>query len=325
MKKKFLSSLIVISMSMSMGVPVFAADLQGGSPQSGTVPVTGSIEKYTPPTPPTPSEINVSIPTSMAFDIGYNKDTQKANLKSADYIITNNGDTSVNVTSQYDVTDENGVTLTTPDKVNPTDSNLELALSLNAGQAANPTTPWIQNVTDKSTGDAISITSKATEHIQFSANDKDLANITQHAKDGKLTSETDVKGNLVLTFNAEKQAPTGKWSQASNFEFGNQQGNTISLKFKDNSAIFTAIPFGNSDISYSLNNDNDFHNVTLKQNVPFSINVKPGDLIIVATAGPGNVSLNGGNDHWSPNIKFDKNNNVTLKVTDTGLEVLMNN
>ncbi|MDU1055048.1 hypothetical protein [Clostridium baratii] len=43
------------------------------------VPVAGSIEKYTPPTSGT--EINVSIPTSMAFNIGYNKDREKANLK----------------------------------------------------------------------------------------------------------------------------------------------------------------------------------------------------------------------------------------------------
>ncbi|MDU1055049.1 hypothetical protein [Clostridium baratii] len=71
--------------------------------------------------------------------------------------------------------------INTPDKVNPKYSNLELVLSLNAGEDTNPTTVWIQNVTDKSTGNAINVASKATKHIQFSANDKDLANIYQHA------------------------------------------------------------------------------------------------------------------------------------------------
>lgn len=318
MKKKFLSSLIVITMSMSMGVPVFAADLQGKSPQSGTVPVTGSIEKYTPPTPGT--EINVSIPTSMVFDIGYNKDTQKANFKSADYTITNNGDTAVDVTSQYDVVDESGVTLTTPDKVNPKDSNLELALSLNAGEAANPTTPWIQNVTDKSTGNTINVDSKATEHMQFSATDQGLANITQHAKDGKLTSETDVKGNLVLTFNAKQDTtPTQNWSKAYT-ELNTNTGDMINAGgIAGGLGIRQGSPQGITQ--YKVNNGKNQsvnYQMTPGGFKYANINCNLGDTV--------SLKLNSGTEFTNApkNIKID-NGWVTLKITPTGAEYLLNN
>lgn len=123
---------------MSMRIPVFAASksVQGTSQQSETVPVTSNIEEYT---PSIPEEINISIPRSMAFDVGYNKNIQKTNLKSVDYTITNNGNTAVNVTSQYDLTNADGITLTTTYKVNACDPNFKLDLSLNAEQAENPT------------------------------------------------------------------------------------------------------------------------------------------------------------------------------------------
>lgn len=318
MKKKFLSSLIVITISMSMGVPVFAADLQGESPQSGTVPVTGSIEKYTSPTPGT--EINVSIPTSMVFDISYNKDTQKANFKSADYTITNNGDTAVDVTSKYDVTDANGVTLTTPDKVKASDSNLELALSLNAGQTENPTTPWIQNVTDKSTGNAINVDSKGIEHMQFSATDQGLANITQHAKDGKLTSETDVKGNLVLTFNAKQDTtPTQNWSKA----YTELNTNTGDMIIAGGIRGGLGIRQGSSkDITqFKVNNGN-------VQSVNYQFT--PGGFMYANIncdlGGIVSLKLNSGTKFTNApkNIKID-NGWVTFKITPTGAEYLLNN
>lgn len=327
MKKKFLSSLITISITMSMGYPVFAADqtVQGTSSQSGTIPVTGSIEKYIPESQiENGKEINVSIPTSMAFDIGYDKYTQKSNLKSADYTITNNGNNAVSVTSQYDLINAGGVVLTTPDKVNPTDSNLELALSLNAEKAANPTTPWIQSVTDKAIGNAINIDSKATEHMQFATTEQGLANINQHAKDGKLSSKVDIKGNLVLTFNVVENkniASSFRASVAGNSVFSNvtlNNGKLIIDSTKIGDVNYFAI------VSYSVNDKNSTRicnpGEPVKINQYEINNLKTGDII----------QFNGANPHYFGSIELSNGvgytfNNVSKNLQSFKIKILSPN
>lgn len=223
MKRKLLSTVVALSMTASMTMPVFAAAQNG---QTSEVPVVGKIGRWNPdPTNPdgtgggagqdgehiTPNnpttDINVTIPTSMTFNVVTNTQTSNPELATADYTVTNNG-AAVNMSGKYDVTADGGITLVdSVDTVKGGDGIVQLALGLNAGDKE-----FIAHVTNGAKSDdsapvALDANNGSTV-LRFTADDAGMADIKAEAAKGTFKdSDKTTKGNLVLTFAEQTVAP----------------------------------------------------------------------------------------------------------------------
>ena len=221
MKRKLLSTVVALSMTASMTMPVFAA---AQDTQNSQVPVVGQIGRWkdgntniTNPTDPNsgsqgengevqkPSnvtDINVTVPTSMTFDVVTNTNDSNPAFASADYTVTNNGATKVTMAGQYNVTKAGDITLVDTDQVvaKAGDGKIELGLSLNADG-----TPFIGNVTNGASSTATKeLGSKASTTLKFDSTAKGMSDVKQEALAGAFKDQAKVtQGNLVLTFQAQ--------------------------------------------------------------------------------------------------------------------------
>lgn len=220
MKKKLLSSVIALSMTASMAMPVFAA---GADTKTSEIPVVGNVGNWkagdtntdnpndqnsgfggdadNPITPPTNiTDISVSVPSSMTFDIVTNTTNSNPELKSADYKVTNNGTTTVKMSGTYnnDASFNNTFNLVDLANVNKAaDNNVNVAINLTANG-----TSFIDNIKDSETSSSdVTINAGDTTKLTFAAPDGGLADVKAEADKGYFKDHTlKSKGNLVLTF-----------------------------------------------------------------------------------------------------------------------------
>ena len=215
MKRKLLSTVVALSMTASMTMPVFAAQ----NSQTSKVPVVGNVGRWiegpgggegeggevTPP--PTLTDINVTIPTSMTFNVVTNTSDSNPALATAAYKVTNNGAKAVDMTGQYDVTNAGDITLVDINQVQAkgNDGKIELGLSLNTGDSNNVTNPFIANVKNGATsGQAVEINNSSSTYLKFDSNEKGMSDVKAEAQAGTFAKDTKTTtGNLVLTFQAK--------------------------------------------------------------------------------------------------------------------------
>ncbi len=224
MKRKLLSTVVALSMTASMTMPVFAATQND---QTTEVPVIGKVGRWQPgitdPTDPNKpggegengevkppaniTDINVTVPTSMTFNVVTNTTDTEPAFATAEYTITNNGAKPVSMTGQYNVTQAGDVTLVATDAISTNaDGAIQLGLSLNSGDAGAVTTPFIANVTDGATsGQAVEINDAGSKCLKFDSTAAGMSDVKAEAKAGNLKDTKTTTGNLVLTF--EQQQP----------------------------------------------------------------------------------------------------------------------
>ena len=222
MKRKLISTVAALAMTASMSMPVFAA--QTNDTQTSDVPVVGNIGRWkdtntnikNPTNPDSGSkgengevqkpnnltDINVTVPTSMTFDVVTNTKDSNPEFASADYMVTNNGATKVTMAGQYNVIKDGDITLVDTDRVvaKASDGKIELGLSLNADG-----TPFIGNVTNGASSTVNKeLVSKASTTLRFNSTVKGMSDIKEEALAGAFKDQAKVtQGNLVLTFTAQ--------------------------------------------------------------------------------------------------------------------------
>lgn len=223
--KKILSTIAALSMTASMTMPVFAAPIS--NTQNSEVPVVGNIGRWkdnntniTNPTAPDSgskgengevqepnnlTDINVTVPTSMTFDVVTNTIDSNPVLASGAYQVTNNGLANVNMSGNYNVTTPGGIDLVDINSVdaNAHDSKIQLGLNLNYGSDTNNTNKvFIENIKEGATStQKVELNSQASTTLKFASTDKGLSDIKQEALAGTFANQTKVtQGNLVLTF-----------------------------------------------------------------------------------------------------------------------------
>lgn len=224
MKRKLLSTVVALSMTASMTMPVFAAGQN--DTQNSEVPVVGQIGRWkdgntniTDPSNPNSgsqgengevnkpanvTDINVTVPTSMTFDVVTNTEDSNPTFASADYTVTNNGKTTISMQGQYNVTNAGDITLVNSDQVvaKAGDNKIELGLSLNADG-----TPFIGNVTNGASSTAAKeLNAGAATTLKFDSTSQGMSDVKQEALAGAFKDQAKVtQGNLVLTFTATPQ------------------------------------------------------------------------------------------------------------------------
>lgn len=216
MKRKLLSTVVALSMTASMTMPVFAASQ---NKQTSEVPVIGKVGRWnsgtTLPdgsgggngennevtTPGNITDINVTIPTSMTFNVVTNTTDSDPDFVTAEYKVTNNGEKAVNMSGQYDVKNAGDIDLVDQVTVNTTDSKVQLALSLNSGNTGAVNTPFIDHVKNGSkSSNNVNIGNGQSTYLKFNSDDAGMADAKAEAKVGKLQNTKTTTGNLVLTF-----------------------------------------------------------------------------------------------------------------------------
>ncbi|MFY8264484.1 hypothetical protein ACOT7R_16480 [Clostridium perfringens] len=222
MKRKFITSVFALTMTASMAMPVFAATSNN---QSSEVPVVGrigrwedgntNIENPTNPgsgsqgengeinKPSNLTDINVTVPTSMTFDVVTNTTDHSPVFATAEYTVTNNGKKPIDMSGQYNVVSAGDINLVEKDAVNAKggDGNINLALDLNYGEPT-ANTPFIENVKNGSTStQKVNINNGSSTKLKFNSDAAGMADIKQEALKGTFATETKTTtGNLVLTF-----------------------------------------------------------------------------------------------------------------------------
>ncbi|MDZ4994755.1 hypothetical protein GNF80_17640 [Clostridium perfringens] len=221
MKRKLLSTVVALSMTASMTMPVFAAAQNN---QTSEVPVVGKVGRWeagnTDPTNPSKpgsggegehgevkppanlTDINVTVPTSMTFNVVTNTTDTEPAFATAEYTITNNGAKPVNMTGEYKVKEAGDITLVDTSAVSATANGaIQLGLSLNSGDANAVNTPFIENVKDGATsGQALEIANAGSKCLKFDSTAKGMSDVKAEAKAGNLKDTKTTTGNLVLTF-----------------------------------------------------------------------------------------------------------------------------
>ncbi|XZM35291.1 hypothetical protein ACSXAY_17760 (plasmid) [Clostridium perfringens] len=222
MKRKLLSTVIAFAMTASITMPVFAAQ----NTQDATIPVTGKVGRWqSGPTDPNnpggpgsggqgqdgeinpPSnitDINVTVPTSMTFNVVTNTSNSNPELVTAEYTVTNNGAKAITMSGQYDVTNAGDITLVDTSAITSKggDGKIELGLSLNSGTTGAVNTPFIENVTNgASSGQAVDINNGDSTYLKFDSTAQGMSDVKAEALKGTFKNVTKTTtGNLVLTF-----------------------------------------------------------------------------------------------------------------------------
>ncbi|EPB8220947.1 hypothetical protein ACRTDB_003123 [Clostridium perfringens] len=222
MKRKLISTVAALAMTASMSMPVFAA--QTNDTQTSDVPVVGNIGRWKDgktdinnpkdinsgdegengevQKPTNLTDINVTVPTSMTFDVVTNTKDSNPVFASAAYSVTNNGTNTITVEGEYNVTKAGNITLVDTDKVfaKAGDGKIDLGLSLNADGK-----PFIEKVINKArSSKSISLSAKNFTKLGFTSNEEGMADVKQEALAGTFADSNEVtQGNLVLTFTAQ--------------------------------------------------------------------------------------------------------------------------
>lgn len=221
MKRKLLSTVVALSITASMTMPVFAATQDT---QTSKVPVVGKIGRWqagtTNPTNPNNTggsgehnevnppqnltDINVTVPTSMTFDVITNTTDSNPELVTAEYKVTNNGGKAITMSGQYNVVDAGDITLVNSDQVTSkaNDGAIQLGLSLNTGDTGAVNTPFIANVTNGSkSGQAVNINNGDSTYLKFASTEQGMSDVKAEAQSGAFKDAAKTTtGNLVLTF-----------------------------------------------------------------------------------------------------------------------------
>ena len=234
MKRKLISTVAALAMTASMSMPVFAATQQGqgGAPsappqqansntQNSEVPVVGNIGRWkngntdinNPNNPNSGSQgehtevqkpgnvtdINVTVPTSMTFDVVTNTTDNNPVLASGEYTITNNGTKPVTMEGTYTGGNTGDITLVNIADVTAKsqDNKIELGLSLDTTTG----TKFISNVKNGAQSSPIDIANGSNTILKFNSTDKGMSDVKQEAFDGTFKNEKKVTtGTLTLTF-----------------------------------------------------------------------------------------------------------------------------
>ncbi|MCX0367365.1 NPCBM/NEW2 domain-containing protein [Clostridium perfringens] len=147
------------------------------------------------------TDINVTVPTSMTFDVVTNTQNSEPAFASAKYPVINNGIKNINVKGEYSVTDAGNIELVDTAAVvaKAGDGKIELGLSLNADG-----TPFIENVKDKAMSTLITLNAMQSTELEFTSDAKGMADVKEEALAGAFKDQAKVtQGNLVLTFTAQ--------------------------------------------------------------------------------------------------------------------------
>ncbi|WWU66671.1 hypothetical protein QJR26_18180 (plasmid) [Clostridium baratii] len=217
MNKKLLVTIVTLAITASTALPAFAAPQQQTSevpvvgkvgrwqdgntdienpskPGSGGQGETGEVQK-----PSNVTDINVTIPTSMTFDVVTNTTDSEPVFASANYTVTNNGQDSINMTGTYNVTNPGGIELVDSDSIiaKGGDSKIQLGLSLNADG-----TTFIDNVKNSAASSSPkTLAAKTSTQLNFNSNAQGMADIKKEALKGTFANDTKTTtGDLVLTF-----------------------------------------------------------------------------------------------------------------------------
>lgn len=220
--KKIISLVAALSITASMAMPVFATEQ---NTQNSNVPVVGKVGRWNGsttnpdnptggggggekpgeiPQPPNVSSINVSVPTSMTFNIVTNTTNGEPNCASGTYEIKNNGNVPVNVTGTYTDTSNDGITLVKNVTPNVNDGQLQLALKLKSGtDTENINTDFMDIVNNEKSSQALQIERGGKKLLKFVADKAGMADIAKAADQGDFaTTAKTMSGKLVLTFNS---------------------------------------------------------------------------------------------------------------------------
>ncbi|XZL83928.1 NPCBM/NEW2 domain-containing protein (plasmid) [Clostridium perfringens] len=165
-------------------------------PKSGDEGENGEVQK-----PNNLTDINVTVPTSMTFDVVTNTQNSEPAFASAKYSVINNGIKNINVKGEYSVTDAGNIELVDTAAVvaKAGDGKIELGLSLNADG-----TPFIENVKDKAMSNLITLNAMQSTELEFTSDAKGMSDIKEEALAGAFKDQAKVtQGNLVLTFTAQ--------------------------------------------------------------------------------------------------------------------------
>lgn len=224
--KKFLLGMTILVTISSMPTIAFA---QEANNQTLEIPVVGQIGRWkdsntditNPSNPDSGSEgengevnkpsdltnINVTVPTSMTFDVVVNTTNSNPVLASGEYTVTNNGDNAVEMSAEYNVIDEGGINLVDNSLVNAKgDEKIELSLDLCYKTSNESYNKFIENVKNRQSSiKPVNINNNESINLKFSSDEKGLSDIKQEAMKGTFAKKNKITtGNLVLTFKTKE-------------------------------------------------------------------------------------------------------------------------
>ena len=148
------------------------------------------------------SDINVTVPTSMTFDVVTNTNDSEPAFASAAYTVTNNGTNNITVAGKYEVKSTGDINLVDKANVDPSGNGIiNLSLDLNYGDVT-PNQAFITNVKNGAMStNSISLDGNQNTKLEFTSDAEGMADVKQEALKGTFANSNKVTtGNLILTF-----------------------------------------------------------------------------------------------------------------------------
>lgn len=165
-------------------------------------PNSGSQGEVTKPNDLT--DINVTIPSSMTFDVITNTDNNKPVLVSGVYNIqNNNNNTAVAVTGSYSVTDSGNINLVDKSAVNDNKSYGKVNLALNLKYGTNETDQmFFENFKSGAIStNSINLNPGDSTKLKFTSDDEGMKDVKHEAEKGTFKdSKMAINGYFTLTF-----------------------------------------------------------------------------------------------------------------------------
>ncbi|MDH2472695.1 NPCBM/NEW2 domain-containing protein [Clostridium perfringens] len=148
------------------------------------------------------SDINVTVPTSMTFDVVTNTNDSEPAFASAAYTVTNNRTNNITVAGKYEVKSTGDINLVDKANVDPSGNGIiNLSLDLNYGDVT-PNQAFITNVKNGAMStNSISLDGNQNTKLEFTSDAEGMADVKQEALKGTFANSNKVTtGNLILTF-----------------------------------------------------------------------------------------------------------------------------
>ncbi|EPB8220824.1 NPCBM/NEW2 domain-containing protein [Clostridium perfringens] len=167
------------------------------NPDSGSKDENGEVIA-----PSNLSDINVTVPTSMTFDVVTNTNDSEPAFASAAYTVTNNRTNNITVAGKYEVKSTGDINLVDKANVDPSGNGIiNLSLDLNYGDVT-PNQSFITNVKNGAMStNSISLDGNQNTKLEFTSDAEGMADVKQEALKGTFANSNKVTtGNLILTF-----------------------------------------------------------------------------------------------------------------------------
>ncbi|XZI52955.1 hypothetical protein ACSXD3_16690 (plasmid) [Clostridium perfringens] len=210
---------------MATATPVFAAPQDT---KTSNVPVTGKVGLWQdgntdPSNPDKPgsggqgedneinkpdevTDINVTVPASMTFNVVTNTKDGNPVFASGAYNVTNNGSTKLTMQGEFTGGNSGEIQLVDKASVTPAkDGVIKLAISLNEADgkdASSVTTPFIEEVKNGARSNEIDLNATSSKTLKFASTQQGMTDVAKEASDGGALVNTtkSTQGTLTLTF-----------------------------------------------------------------------------------------------------------------------------